>query len=96
MMEGMMSGMMGLGSLGRGASGMLGGRGAGDAPLNPKFDPNVKQYFDAPKFVFKLQLIWKPQPLTARLAAKRAAEEAAAAEAAAAQENPDDLANNAG
>lgn len=89
------SDMMGMGGIG--SSGMLGSRGAGDVvQLNPKIDPNVKQYFDAPKFMFKLQLIWKPQPLTARLAAKRAAEEAAAAEAAAAEENPDDLANAAG
>ncbi len=91
-----MSGMMGAGSMGgRDSGGMPGGLAAIDPELNPKYDPDMKQYFDAPKFMFKLQLIWKPQPLTARLAAKRAAEEAAAAEAATAEEAPDDLADNA-
>ncbi|MEO8269496.1 MAG: pilus assembly protein PilM [Aureliella sp.] len=94
---GMMGGYGGGGSaMGGMAGGMTGGMmGAGDAPLNPKIDPNVKQFFEAPKFKFTLQLIWKPHPLTARLAAKRAAEEKAAAEQAAAEENPDNLANDA-
>ncbi len=93
MTMGMGSGMLGGG--GMGMTGMTGGAGLG-GPVNPKIDPNVKQYFEAPKFVFKLQFIWRPQPLTARMAAKRAAEEAAAAEAEANADNPDDLAANAG
>lgn len=80
-----------------GGGGMLaGGTGLQAGTTNPKIDPNVKQYFDAPKFEFKLQFIWRPRPFSARMAAKRAAEEAAAAEADAGAENPDDLAVNAG
>lgn len=86
-------------AMGMGASGMgMGMAGASPlaGPVNPKIDPNVKQFFDAPKFSFKLQFIWRPQPLSARMAAKRAAEEAAAAEAEAAAGSSDDLAANAG
>ncbi len=79
-----------------------GGGGYGGAPgmtgtptvVNPLIDPNVPQFFDAPKFTFKLQIIWRERPLTARLEAKRKAEEAKAAEAAAAEENPENLADN--
>ena len=89
--------MMGSGSMGGGSMG--GGSGSGGVPMgaqnNPKIDPNVKQFFDAPKFMFKLQVIWRPQPLTARLEAKRKAAEQAAEEGAAEAENSDDLATNA-
>lgn len=84
-------------AMGMGASGMgVGGAGPQAGPVNPKIDPNVKQFFDAPKFSFKLQFIWRPQPLSARMAAKRAAEEAAATEAESAAGSSDDLAANAG
>lgn len=90
MTMGMGGGMPGGGGMMAGATGLQAGA------TNPKIDPNVKQYFDAPKFEFKLQFIWRPRPFSARMAAKRAAEEAAAAEADAGAENPDDLAANAG
>ena len=84
-------------AMGMGASGMgMGGASPQAGPVNSKIDPNVKQFFEAPKFSFKLQFIWRPQPLSARMAAKRAAEEAAAAEAEGAAGNSDDLAANAG
>jgi hypothetical protein len=77
--EGGMTGMMGPGM----GAGMGPGMGPGGAaPTNPKIDPNVKRVFEAPKFLFKLQVIWKEKPLTARLEARRLAEEAAAAAAA--------------
>lgn len=78
---------MGPGAMGPGAMGP-----GGVAAVNPKIDPNVKRVFDAPKFSFKLQVIWRERPLTARLEARRLAEEAAAAEAATAEEGSEDLA----
>ncbi len=82
-----MAGMAGMGGM-PGMSGMPGTTTA----VNPKIDPDVKRFFDAPKFTFKLQLIWRVTSLTERLEARRLAEEAAAAEAALGEEIPDDLA----
>ena len=59
--------------------------------------PDVPQYFEAPKYNFKVQLVWREQPLSARLEAKRLAEEAAAAaaEEAAAAAGDENLAGDA-
>jgi len=90
MKEAGLSAAGGMGGYGAGEGGMAGmmgpGMGAGMGPggaaaTNPKIDPNVKRVFEAPKFMFKLQVIWKEKPLTARLEARRLAEEAAAAAA---------------
>ena len=86
---------LGMAAGGMAAPGMGAPGATGPAALaanNPKFDPNVKRFFEAPKFSFKLQVVWREQPRSARLEARRLAEEAAAEEAAAAEENPDDLA----
>lgn len=77
------TGMAGYGTMMGQPGGMPGAMGpAGAAPVNPKIDPNVKRFFDAPKFTFKVQVIWREKPLTARYEARRLAEEAAAAAAA--------------
>lgn len=69
-------GGMGMGGMGTGA---LGGAAPG---VGPDGKPLIKPFFEAPKFEFQVQMVWRERPLTARLDAKLAAE-AAAAEAAA-------------
>ncbi len=94
-----MGGMGGMGGAGY-ASGAEGGGGVGGVgavggmgqnPLlnNPKYDPDMPQFFEAPKFSFKLQVVWREQPLSKRLETKAAAEKAAAEAAALAAENPE-------
>lgn len=73
----------GMGGPGMSGSGMAGG-GYGTRPgaNNTSDEPEVPQFFEAPKYTFKLQLMWREKPLSARLEAQRiAAEEAAAAAA---------------
>jgi|694.fasta_scaffold07599_10 type IV pilus assembly protein PilM len=77
--------------------GMGGDRGAGEGMGGTvdlkKQDPNNPQWFEAPKYEFQLQFVWREQPMSARLEARRkAAEEAAAQEAAQAEESGEDLA----
>lgn len=82
----------------RGGLSMGGGdRGGADslsgAANTQKQDPNNPQWFEAPKYEFQLQFVWREQPMSARLEARRkAAEEAAAQEAAQAEESGEDLA----
>jgi hypothetical protein len=76
---------------------MGGDRGAGEGMGGTvdlkKQDPNNPQWFEAPKYEFQLQFVWREQPMSARLEARRkAAEEAAAQEAAQAEESGEDLA----
>ncbi len=98
---GLAAGAMGAGGMGVGSVGGIGpgggdggmGMGPGMVPgaTNPKIDPNVPQFFDAPKFTFKLHVVWRQQPLTKRLEAQAAAKKAAEEAAAAAAENPESL-----
>ena len=74
--EGMMGGGY-PGGMGSGGSGVSGGRGM------PLEDEETPREFAAPKFPFKVQMVWRERPLSARLEAKRLAEEAAAEAAAA-------------
>ncbi len=76
--------------------GMVGGPGMGGSPgtgygtsggSRKNTDSDIPPTFPAPKYMFKLQLIWREKPLTERLEAKKKAEEEAAAAAAAAEEN---------
>ncbi len=73
-------------------TGTLPTRGSDDGPAID--DNGNPEWFDAPKFEFTLQFIWREKPLTARLEAKRLAEEAkkAAEEAAQGSQTGDDLA----
>lgn len=85
---GMSGGGRGMGGPGggMGAPGGTGGRGTGGAggpsDVGPDGKPLIKPFFEAPKFEFQVQMVWRERPLTPRLEAKRAAEEAAAAAAA--------------
>lgn len=82
---GMGPGGMGPGGMGPGGMGPGGGMGsAGGGTTNPGDDEDaIPSSFPAPKFSFKLQVVWKERPLTQRIADKLKAEEEAAAAAAA-------------
>ncbi len=92
---GMGPGGMGPGGGGSGGYGGYGGYGGGAGPGGAASgdEEEMPQYFDAPKYSFKLQVIWKETPLTKRLEAKRKAEQEAAEEAALAAEDDENLAN---
>ncbi len=96
---GMGGGGRGMGGPGGGMGGPGGGMGTGAAGGNqsgagPDGKPLIKQFFEAPKFEFQVQMVWRERPLTPRLEAKLAAEAAAAAaaaeEAGAEGETPED------
>ncbi len=89
-------GGMGMGR-GMGAPGGGTGVGANQPGVGPDGKPLIKPVFEAPKFEFQVQMVWREKPLTPRIEAKRAAEEAAAAAAAEAAETEstdDDVASN--
>ena len=78
---------------GMGASGTSGSPPRLDAAR--EIDPNNPEVFAAPKYTFKLQFVWREQPLTTRLEKRRkAAEEAAAREAEQAEMSGEDLVAN--
>jgi type IV pilus assembly protein PilM len=80
----------GAGGGGYGAGTVAGAGGAGMAPgmIRKNADgEEVPQFFDAPKYSFKLQLVWREKPLTARLEAKALAEQQALEAAAQEQDN---------
>jgi type IV pilus assembly protein PilM len=73
---------MGMGSSGMGSSGMggmgMGGMGMGGVGgVEFKEDPDNPTRFEAPKYSFKVQFIWKEKPLSVRLAERKAKEEEA-------------------
>jgi type IV pilus assembly protein PilM len=86
-------GMGGMGGFGGSMGGGYGGGYGGSAGKSNPDEPEIKQFFEAPKYTFKLQIVWREKPLTARLEAKRKAEEEAAAAAA---EEQDSLAADTG
>jgi type IV pilus assembly protein PilM len=81
--------------------GGYGGAGSGAAAPKPEDDEDVPKQFDAPKFEFKLQIVWRPKLFSDRMEAKKRAAEAAAEAAAlegdlASDETVDDGAGDAG
>ncbi len=80
----------GMGGMGPGGMGGMGaGGGMGSSGGNSKDDDEdaIKPSFPAPKYSFKLQVVWKERPLTKRIEDKKKAEEEAAAEAALEEDN---------
>ncbi|MFK7736544.1 MAG: type IV pilus assembly protein PilM [Pirellulaceae bacterium] len=80
------------GSMGGMGYGSGGGGAGGSAAAGKDDEEDIPKSFDAPRYNFVLQVIWRETPLTKRLEAKRKAAEAAAEEAELNGEEDADLA----
>jgi hypothetical protein len=77
------------GGAGRGGSRTGGRDAAGDAAAEEEPEPEP-EFYEAPRYDFKVQFVWKETPLSKRIQARKEAAEAAAAAAAQNGETPVD------